>query len=126
MICNGEIYNYEKLSKDLGITDLRSDVEIINHMLASSDDLELCFRKLDGDFVVFAILPDGSMVAARDPAGVRPLFFGTNESGKIIAFSSEVKGLINAPGVKRVSVFPPGQFWTPHNGFETYSDVLAG
>lgn len=124
LICNGEIFNCEDLSKDMNVSDLGSDVEIINYMLSSSDSMSSCVRKLDGEFAFFAILSNGSLIAARDSAGVRPLFYGVDVDDEVIAFSSEAKGLMNAPRIKRVHVFPPGQIWTARRGFETYSDVF--
>ena len=58
---------------------------------------------------------------ARDPTGVRPLFYGVNEVGHPVAFASEAKALIGAPGIQAVAVFPPGHVWTqPQNKFTPY------
>ena len=52
------------------------------------------FKHLDAEFAM--ILYDSRkklLIAARDPIGIRPLFYGYSESGHI-AFASEAKNLI--------------------------------
>lgn len=119
-ICNGEIYNF----KDLYSDGLRSDVEVVNHVLTSQGSMSERLRKLDGDFAFFAIIDETcNFVAARDPVGVRPLFYGRDESGIVIAFASEAKALMGLPDVQRVDVFPPGHYWTMSEGFHSYTDT---
>ena len=121
-VCNGEIYNYKTLSVSPLV--LRSDVEVINEMLAPKPDLRKTVDRIDGDFAFFAVLPDDSFLAARDPVGVRPLFYGLNTSNEVMALASEAKGLCGVPGVHTVKVFPPGNIWTPSQGFQTYTTVF--
>lgn len=108
LICNGQIYNY----KNFGNYELRTDVDIIlrlfcDNIYNSIDELAL---SLDGDFS-FIICDKDAIYIARDPIGIRPLFYGTDEMGNIICASSEAKSLINLPFVKKVNVFPPGNVY---------------
>ena len=52
------------------------------------------FRKLDAEFA--CIIYDAetkNLIAARDPIGIRPLFYGYPKEGEII-FASEAKNLV--------------------------------
>ncbi|KAG5191334.1 asparagine synthase-domain-containing protein [Tribonema minus] len=128
LICNGEIYNYKELQRELGVKNLKSDVDIILHMLVNdrhgeclADMMRSACQKLDGDFA-FVTTEDvtGEVMAARDCVGVRPLFYGT-VNGAIVSFASEAKALVDL--CDSVAVFPPGHFWTSSTGFCRYMDV---
>ncbi len=94
LVCNGEIYNHAELRKGLKehIFRTTSDTEVIIHLVEESygGDLVQAVKdvlpKLDGDYA-FAVYYEGKIVLARDPVGVKPLFY----SG--LAFSSERKAL---------------------------------
>jgi asparagine synthase (glutamine-hydrolysing) len=92
MMCNGEIYNHIELEKKYNIrTRSKSDCEIIlhlYHLMGFKEMIEL----LDGEFAI--ILYDENkdiLYAARDPLGVRPLFYNLAVNG----FASEAKVLPN-------------------------------
>jgi asparagine synthase (glutamine-hydrolysing) len=118
MVCNGEVYNYKEIGREpQPQPPLSTDVEVVLRLLAASwkairgEDLlaaAAVAARLDGDFAFVAT--DGrTVVAARDPLGVRPLFYATApESTRIVAFASEAKALVGAPGCGTVRVFPPG------------------
>mgnify|MGYP000041957255 CR=1 FL=1 len=86
VVCNGEIYGFEKLKKRLEE----------KYTFASDSDCELLlplyreygvemFRMLDAEFA--CILYDGQtgeFIAARDPIGIRPLFYGYDRGGGIV------------------------------------------
>jgi len=96
-ICNGEIYNYAKLAKEFNITlKTNSDCEIIIH-LYNILGFHAMVKRLEGVFSL--VLYDAELnntFIARDPVGIRPLFFGTikNSSNEYI-FASEAKCLYN-------------------------------
>jgi asparagine synthase (glutamine-hydrolysing) len=49
-----------------------------------------------------------SLIAARDPIGIRPLFYGYDEDGAIM-FSSEAKNIAGLTDT--INPFPPGHYW---------------
>ena len=80
LICNGEIYNYKQLFKEIDIVPhTNSDCEIIVHLYLLFG-IEQTLRLLDGVFSF--ILYDMNIIegvpnkifVARDPLGVRPLY----------------------------------------------------
>lgn len=109
-VCNGEIYGYEKFKKQLSETytfHSGSDCEILLPLYETYGTD--CFTMLDAEFA--CILYDaktGSYVAARDPIGIRPLFYGYDESGTVL-FASEAKNLVGL--TKEIKPFPPGHFY---------------
>ncbi|MBX4269948.1 asparagine synthase B [Clostridium estertheticum] len=121
-ICNGEIFGFREIKKDLiekghkFISD--SDCEILLPMYYEYG-IDM-FSKLDAEFAI--IIYDGkkdTFIAARDPIGIRPLFYGYSESGKII-FASEAKNLIGL--TYKIISFPPGHYYA--NGkFTCYCDI---
>ena len=67
------------------------------------------FRMLDAEFAL--ILYDAEeqeFVAARDPIGIRPLYYGYDEKGSIV-FVSEAKNLVGICG--KIVPFPPGHYY---------------
>jgi asparagine synthase (glutamine-hydrolysing) len=72
--------------------------------------------RIDGDFVC-AISDNGKLILARDPVGVKPLYYGHNNGD--LCFSSEAKGLVGiADDIKE---FPPGYVYSRELGFQKYS-----
>ena len=104
LICNGEIYNYKMLSKNLK-TKSKSDCEIIIH-LYKAYGIEYIFDLLDGVFAF--VLYDSNIqkvFIARDPYGVRPLYYYNNNG---ITFASEIKQIVNFG--RNIKHFQPGTF----------------
>ena len=62
-----------------------------------------------------------SFVAARDPIGIRPLYYGYTGSGKIL-FASEPKNLVGLAG--EIMPFPPGHYYADGK-FVCYNDIAA-
>jgi len=93
LICNGEIYNYKKLYKLMGIEpETNSDCEIIVH-LYKKYGIEQTLHMLDGVFAF--VLYDYScnqMFIARDPYGVRPMYV-LNSDDHMFGVASELKQL---------------------------------
>ena len=107
IICNGEIYNFRRLKEGLTLkydfaTD--SDTEVVLH-LYQEKGLE-CVKELDGMFA-FAIMDGGRLLLARDPIGIKPLYYGY--AGGRFYFSSEL-GAMTLAGVDEVKEFPAGNF----------------
>lgn len=72
---------------------------------------------LDGIFAL-AINNKDKFLLARDPFGLKPLYYGI--SGKYMLFASELKAV--SPFFKKVKVFPPGHYFTLEKGFVKYFD----
>ena len=117
MVHDGEIYNYQEL-KDTILKEhtfrTKSDSEVIVH-LYEEFGYDFC-NKLDGDFA-FVIIDGDNYIAGRDPIGVKPLYYGLDERGRIY-FSSEMKSI--ADQCKSFSTFPPGHYYTGKTGFVKY------
>ncbi len=111
IICNGEIYGFEKMKKDLekkGYTfSSTSDCEILLPLWR--EYRERMFHLLDAEFalVIYDSVTD-SLVAARDPIGIRPLYYGYTASRSIV-FASEPKNLTGL--VEKILPFPPGYYY---------------
>ena len=122
LICNGEIFNHEKIIQEYNFTtNSKSDCEVILHLYnylinkigqenenPYNDVMNILCNKLDGEFsFVLYDTKRNNVYVARDPYGVRPLFIGNTDNGDYV-FSSELKGLNNL--VKDVKQFEPGTF----------------
>lgn len=129
LICNGEIFNYESFEIK---TKSGSDCEVLLPLMESmryyedfgvmgDEDPEEFLNALDGDFAIVMLRNDGQVFAARDPIGVRPLYYGFDKINKSICFSSEMKSLLNI--CKDIKHFPPGYYYTSKSGFKTYEPI---
>lgn len=117
MVHNGEIYNHQELRDGL-LKDhtfrSKSDSEVIVHLY---EKFEYNFlHLLDGDFA-FVVVDGDDFIAGRDPLGVKPLYYGMDDRGRIY-FASEMKPI--ADQCLTFSTFPPGHYYTPETGFVKY------
>ena len=122
VVCNGELYGFQKLKDELTAK---------GYTLQSGSDCELLlplwrehgvdmFRLLDAEFAL--ILYDGKsgeFIAARDPIGIRPLYYGFDKKG-VIVFASEAKNLTGLCDV--ILPFPPGHYYKDGK-FVCYDDI---
>lgn len=122
VVCNGEIYGFRSLKKKLiekGYSfKSESDCEILLPLYEQYG--VSMFEKLDAEYA--CILYDGrskSVIAARDPIGIRPLYYGYDKDNAIV-FASEPKNLIGL--VKVIKPFPPGHYYKDGN-FICYADM---
>ncbi len=120
-VCNGEIYGYENIKKELQkeyTFKSGSDCEILLPMYEKyGTDM---FAMLDAEFA--CIIYDAkkqSYIAARDPIGIRPLFYGYDKKG-VMVFASEAINLVGI--VDKIFPFPPGHFYC-EGKFLRYSNV---
>lgn len=92
VICNGEIYEYEKLAKNFDIElKTKCDCEVILPLYEKLGFAEM-IKSLDAEFALIIYDEKANKIyAARDRYGVRPLFYGWNKD--IFGFASEVKAL---------------------------------
>ncbi|MGM9548745.1 MAG: asparagine synthase B [Faecousia sp.] len=123
VVCNGEIYGFEAIKKELSkeyTFTSESDCEVLLPMYEKYGvDM---FAMLDAEFA--CILYDGKQkrfIAARDPIGIRPLYYGYDGNGTIL-FASEPKNLVGL--TDRILPFPPGHYYCDGE-FVCYCDIAA-
>jgi asparagine synthase (glutamine-hydrolysing) len=124
LICNGEIYNYKQLYNYMGVEPKTgSDCEVIIHLFIRYG-IEQTLNMLDGVYAF--VLYDNRLTedlhnkvyVARDPLGVRPLYFlNTHKDAAIIplyGFASELKCLSTFYNMNivcySVTQFKPGTY----------------
>jgi asparagine synthase (glutamine-hydrolysing) len=119
IICNGEVYNFRHLREEMPQTHhfhTDSDSEVILHLYQEKGPE--CVKDLDGMYA-FAIFDNDKYMMARDPIGIKPLYYGYKNDS--IYFSSEL-GAMSLAGLEEVHEFPAGHYYTPEKGFvEFYS-----
>ena len=122
-VCNGELYGFRSVRKRLADTysfQSESDCEILLPLYREYG-LDM-FKTLDAEFAL--ILYDAeknALIAARDPIGIRPLYYGRLPDGGM-AFASEPKNLIGL--CQTILPFPPGCYWADGQ-FTRYADPAA-
>ena len=63
---------------------------------------------------------NNSVIAARDPMGIRPMFYGYTKEDHKISFASEAKALIDY--CEEIMPFPPGHYYKDGE-FVCYNDL---
>ncbi len=120
IICNGEIYNFKELNKGL-LSKYRfrteSDSETVLRLYQEKG--ADCVRDLNGMFA-FAVYDNDTFMMARDPIGIKPLYYGYYRDA--LYFSSEL-GAMTLAGVNEVHEFPAGHYYTPSKGFVQYYTI---
>jgi len=134
LAANGEIYNHEDIYKKMVGNDgwdhdriSGSDCEVIAHAFAKYGGPKTA-AMLDGMFGFVAFEEDvqtGKITAfaARDPVGIKPLYYGRTKSSDgagAYVFSSELKALVGHADPGTVVAIPPGHYWTPEEGLVCY------
>jgi asparagine synthase (glutamine-hydrolysing) len=116
LLFNGEIYNYRELRAELAAYPFRtqSDTEVL--LAAYERWGEACLDRLIGMFA-FAVWDDraGSLFAARDRFGVKPLYYGTAPDGAVV-LASEINAL-HAAGIPRE---PDAAAWATYFAYGMY------
>lgn len=102
LICNGEIYNFRELRKELSERghrfSSRGDSEVILRLYQEMGDD--CVDRLRGMFA-FALwdAPRRRLLLARDRLGIKPLFYA--ERNNSLFFASELKSILALPDFPR-------------------------
>ena len=124
VVCNGELYGFrfeKEILKRRGYK-FQSDCDCeILLPLYYEYGLDM-FRHLDAEFAL--ILYDSRkdrLIAARDPIGIRPLYYGYDAAGTVV-FASEPKNLVGLCG--KIMPFPPGHYYKDGK-FVCYRDITA-
>jgi asparagine synthase (glutamine-hydrolysing) len=119
IVFNGEIYNFRELADEHlhgQILTTHSDTEILVRLYLKYGPV--CVKLLRGMFA-FAILRGEELFLARDPLGIKPLYYGDDEDG--FCFTSEIKAL--AAVTDAINEFPPGTWYHSRTGWHTYYEV---
>jgi len=118
IVFNGEIYNYRELKREhlphLHV-NTHSDTEVLIHLYRKMGPG--CVKLLDGMFA-FAIEHKGEIFLARDPIGIKPLYYGKSTDGNQLFFASEIKALVGH--VERIKEFPAGHWYHSRLGWHKY------
>lgn len=120
VVCNGELYGFRKLKKQLEE----------KYTFAGDSDCELilplyeeygvdAFSMLDAEYALVIYTKEGEVIAARDPIGIRSLFYGYTKYGEIV-FASEARCLVGL--VEKITPFPIGSYYKD-GAFIKYCDV---
>ena len=133
LVFNGEIYNYRELRQGLVERGHRfkthSDGEVIVHLYEEMGPEFV--RELNGMFAI-ALWDEGAkrLVLARDRAGEKPLYYWQGD--RTLVFGSEVKALLEYPGISREldpdalpQYFLYGYFPTPRSVFRDIRKLPA-
>ena len=121
VVCNGEIYGFQKLKEELSkkyTFKSESDCEVLLPLYQEYGTA--MFAMLDAEFA--CIIYDGNageFIAARDPIGIRPLYYGYDKQGAVI-FASEAKNLVGL--TDKIMPFPPGHYYKSGQ-FICYCDI---
>ena len=120
-VCNGEIYGFEKLRAELEADysfKSDSDCEILLPLYEKyGTDM---FAMLDAEFAcIIYDAKKNKYIAARDPIGIRPLYYGYDEKG-VMVMASEPKNLVGL--CDKIMPFPPGHFFDGEK-FVLYRDI---
>ncbi len=108
LICNGEIYNHKAIRQALPEYPFQtnSDSEVILALYQNHGPQAVSM--LDGmfGFVLYDSQRD-TILLARDPIGIKPLYYGWREG--TLYFASEIKSLHHI--VDELLEFPPGHYY---------------
>lgn len=120
IVANGEIYNFRKLRPALTENyrfQTDSDTEVVLHLYQEKGPV--CVKDLDGMFA-FAIFDENTFMLARDPIGIKPLYYGFKNGN--MYYTSEL-GAMSFAGLDEVHEFPAGHYYTPEEGFVRFYSV---
>jgi asparagine synthase (glutamine-hydrolysing) len=115
-VCNGEIYNFKELRQRLSDSynfQTHVDSEILLPLYQKRGSQMT--GSLDGMFS-FVLSDCKEFFAARDPIGIKPLYYGSAED--TLFFSSEIKALVEH--TDQIREFPNGHYYSSAEGFVRY------
>lgn len=109
LVCNGMIYNYADLFRELGVEpETENDCEVITHAVLEWGTT-LALERMRGVFsFVLHDREDNTYIIANDPLGIRPLYQGKTRTGDWV-FASEPVALSELCDAS-IEWFKPGTF----------------
>ena len=121
LVGNGEVYNHEEVRAGLVDRELltTSDNEVALHLIDERGVEGL--GELSGMFAFVMAGRDGRFVAARDPVGIKPLYWAQRDGA--VRFASEMHAF-DPEWQSFVRPFPPGCAWTPEGGMVRFASAV--
>ncbi|GIV17717.1 MAG: asparagine synthase B [Armatimonadota bacterium] len=116
---NGEVYNHTYLRQSAvadGRFQTHTDTETILRLYAKFGTKTP--QLLDGMFA-FAIIDGGDLFLARDPVGIKPLYFTSNNG--TLYFASEIKALVGTGS--GIHPIPPGWCYHSKQGWHEFAKI---
>lgn len=117
LVYNGEIYNFKELAdflksnskEKIFLTDSNLLISLLEYFYNRMDNLldavKLAIPLLDGDYS-FCVYDGNDLVAARDPLGVKPLFYGSCNDFNVISSS---KYSLEKAGIEDIRSLKPNE-----------------
>jgi asparagine synthase (glutamine-hydrolysing) len=124
LVGNGEVYNHADVRSTLPgeLLQTASDNEVALHLIDLGGPAALA--RLEGMFAFVAAGEDGRFVAARDPVGIKPLYWTPPSPDRDgVRFASEMH-VFDPEWQPYVEPFPPGHAWTPEDGLVRFADAV--
>ncbi|UCD83866.1 MAG: asparagine synthase (glutamine-hydrolyzing) [Deltaproteobacteria bacterium] len=115
---DGEIYNHQILRQKIKDDSFETDRDAETVFRFYEETGTECVEHLDGMFG-FVIQDKDNIFAARDPLGIKPLYYGSSHGRFYLA--SEIKALVDF--VETIREFPPGHCYHSKTGFSQYSQI---
>lgn len=114
---NGEGHNHKEIMAGLRGHRFRtrSDAEAVLHLF--EDEGPAALRRLLGMYAIAIWDRSGRLFLARDPVGIKPLYWARDPEGRIF-FASEIKALMKVSD--QVQEFPPGHYYMTGEGLRPW------
>jgi asparagine synthase (glutamine-hydrolysing) len=121
LVGNGEIYNHDDVRAEIpgAVFATRSDNEVALQLVDKLGPGEI--HRLKGMFAFVIAGEDERFIAARDPVGIKPLFWAKKNGTAV--FASELRAF-DPEWQPEVEVFPPGYYWTPEEGLVQFATPI--
>ncbi len=117
VVGNGEIYNFPQLRDQLlpcHNFSTHSDTEVVLKLYEAQGVSAI--EQLEGMYA-FAIADGEILILARDPLGIKPLYYGQKRKN-LLLFASELKSL--SPYCETIHTFPPGSYFHSQLGWSNF------
>ncbi|WP_026204173.1 asparagine synthase (glutamine-hydrolyzing) [Actinomycetospora chiangmaiensis] len=121
VVGNGEIYNHADIRDQLSEVRFATDSDTESAFRLVLRDGSAALHDLRGMFALAMAHTDGHGVVARDPIGIKPLYWAKLPG--VTLFASELRAFDEADQ-PMVEAFPPGYVWSP--GLPESGDVAGG
>ena len=110
VVGNGEIYNHSDIRETLSEVRFGTDSDTESAFRLVLRDGSAALHDLRGMFALAMAHTSGHGVVARDPIGIKPLYWARLDHTTL--FASELRAF-DPEDQPRVEAFPPGYVWTP-------------